>query len=103
MIGRDGEQADEIPVTVRRRPTCLGDVQGVDRIDPLGWPDAGDLLPLQALVAVQLVLGQLADFLERIQGSVALGLLQCEQVVLKHRIVEVEPDLGFTARHDRGA
>jgi hypothetical protein len=34
---------------------------------------------------------------------VALGLLQREQVVLKNRVVEVEPDLGLTARHDRGA
>ena len=103
MIGRDGEQSHEIPVTVRSRPARLGDAQGVDRIDPLGWPDAGDLLPLQALVSVQLVPGQLADFVERIQGCVALGLLQREQVVLKHRIVQVEPDLGFTARHDQGA
>lgn len=103
VIRRDGEQSDEIPVTVRSRPACLGDAQGVDRIDALGWSDAGDLLPLQALVSVQLVPGQLANFVERIQGCVALGLLQREQVVLKHRVVEVEPDLGFTVRHGPGA
>jgi hypothetical protein len=34
---------------------------------------------------------------------VALGLLQREQVVLKHRVVQVEPDLGFSARHGPGA
>ncbi len=41
MIGRDGEQSDEILVTVRSRPACLGDAQGVNRINALGWPDAG--------------------------------------------------------------
>lgn len=103
MIQRDGEQSDEIPVTVRRRPACLGDAQGVDRIDALGWSDAGDFLPLQALVAVQLTPGQLANFVERIQGCMALGLLQREQVVLKHRVVQVEPDFGFIVRHGQGA
>lgn len=103
MIGRDGEQSDEIPVTVRSRPACLGDAQGVDRINALGWPDADDLLPLEARVTVELVPGQLADFVERIEGCVSLGLLQRGQVVLKHRIVQVKPDLGFTARHGQGA
>ncbi len=103
MIGRDGEQSDEIPVTIPSRPACLGDAQGVDRINALGWPDAGDLLPLEAWVTVELVPGQLADFVERIQGCVTLGLLQREQVVLKHRIVQVEPDFGVTARHGPGA
>lgn len=78
MIGRDGEQSDEIPVTVGSRPACLGDAQRVDRIDALGWLDAGDLLPLQALVAVQLAPGQLANFVECIQCRVALGFLQRE-------------------------
>jgi SAM-dependent methyltransferase len=49
-------------------------------------------------VAVPLIPGQLADFVERIQGCMALGLWQREQIVLKHRVVQVEPDLGFTAR-----
>ena len=47
MIGRDGEQANEIRFTVRGGPARLGDAQGVDRIDALGWLGAGDLLPLE--------------------------------------------------------
>ena len=103
VIRRDGEQSDEIPVTVRSRTACLGDAQRVDRIDALGGPETADLLPLQALVAVQLVPGQLANFVEGIQSGVALNLLQREQVVLKHRIVQVKPDLGITVRHGPGA
>ena len=100
MIRRDGEQSDEITVTVRSRTACLGDAQRVDRIDALEGPDTGDLLPLQALVAVQLVPGQLANFVEGIQSGVTLSLLQREQVVLKYRIVQIKSDLGITVRHD---
>ena len=53
MIGRDGEQPDEIRVTIRGGPARLGDAQGVDRIDALRWLDAGDLLPLEPLIAVK--------------------------------------------------
>lgn len=83
MIGCDAEQADEVFVPMRCGPACLGDAQGVDRIDTLGRLDAGDLLPLETLVAIQLVPGQFANLAKRIQCRVALGLLQRQQVVLK--------------------
>ena len=103
VIGRDGEQPDEIRVTIRGGPARLGDAQGVDRIDALRWLDAGDLLPLEPLIAVKLVPGQLADLVERIQCSMALRLLQREQIGLKDGVVQVEPDLRVTARHVPGA
>ena len=103
MIGRDGQQAHEIPVTMRSGPACQSNAQRVDRINALRWPDAGDFFPLESLIAVQLVPRQLADFVEGVQGCVALGLLQRQQLVLKHRVVQVEPDTGFIARHAEDA
>ena len=33
----------------------------------------------------------------------AIGLLQCEQLLLKHRVVQIQPDGAFRLRHCRGA
>lgn len=75
VIWHDSKQAQEITITVRCGPACLGDAHRVNCIDTLGWPDAGDLLPLDAMIPVQLVPCQVADFVEGIQGCMALGLL----------------------------
>jgi hypothetical protein len=65
--------------------------------------DARDLFPLDALIAVKLIPGQLADLVEGVERCMPFRLLHGQQWLLKHRIVQIEPDYGVTARHGPGA
>jgi hypothetical protein len=52
--------------------------------------DIGNLFPLQFLVAVQLTLGELADFIEGVERRMPLLLLESQKIFLKHRIIQVK-------------
>src|ERR1700722_4752739 len=91
MIGCDGQKADEWTVAVSCGPSRLRDSKRIDGGDARGWGEAYDFLPFQALVRVNLVPGQLTQFLQGFQCRVPIRLGQFEQVRLKNRIVEIEP------------
>jgi len=56
----------------------------------------------EALVAVELIPGALAPHVERVQGRLVLRFLHCLQMLLKDRIVEIEPYLRVIVRHGQG-
>lgn len=108
MVRRNGEEADEIPIPVGSIPVCSGtarsaDAQGVNRIYGWWWLETADFLPLEALVAVELNPSELANLVEGIHGCMPFGFLQREQIVLKHGVVEVQPNRCFIAGHDQVA
>ena len=94
MIGSDAEQTHELSFPQGGRPTGLCDAQGVNRIEAFGWFDATDLLPFDAIVPVDLIPTDLPDLVERIQGGMALGFLQREQIFLKDWVVQIKPNSG---------
>lgn len=59
VIGRDGQQTDEGTFTVGHSPARPGDTQAVERINAGRRRKAGNFLPMQSLVTVDLILGEL--------------------------------------------
>ena len=98
VVRGDRQQTDELAVPVSRGPSRLGDPQRIHRRDSRGWRDADDLLPFQAVVRIDLAPRHAAQFVQRFQRGMSVGLGQREQVVLKYRVVQIEPDLGGRRR-----
>jgi len=70
----------------------LRNSQGINRINCLRRSHAEDLFPPQTFAAVDLLPRQLSNFAQRIQCSMALGLLQGKQVFLERLIAKVQDD-----------
>ena len=92
MIGRNGQEPEKVPIPVRGSAAGLRDAQRVDSRDTGGRGYAGNLFPFQPMIAVDLRPGHPPQFVQRLQGGVALRLGQVEQVFLKDRIIQIEPD-----------
>lgn len=54
----------------------MADSQRINSVNAYGGLDARDLLPLDALVAIQLIPGELANLVEGVERRMALQLLQ---------------------------
>lgn len=54
-------------------------------------------------IPLNLIPRQLANFVQSVERRVSLRFLQGQQMFLEDRVVQVEPDLGFTIRHGQGA
>ncbi len=99
MVRGDGEQAEVIAFAVRRAATCLGEAQGIKRVNALWRFDAADFFPLQTLVTVKLVPAQLQDFAQRIEGRMALWFLQIEQLLFEDWVVQVKAYQAVVRAH----
>ncbi len=59
MVRRDGQEPHEIPIAIGDSTSRLGNAQRIDRTDSGQGRDADDLLPFQAVVAIDLDPGHL--------------------------------------------
>ena len=100
MIRRDGEEANEITVPMGSGPTCPTDAQGVNGIKSWRRLDAADLLPLEILVAIELIPGELANLVEGGHRCMPLGILQHQQMLLKYGVIEIQANRCFIIRHN---
>ena len=91
-ICSDRQHSHVRTVSKRRCPSRLRHSQGINRINSLRRSNAENLFPLETFVAVDLLPCQLSNFAERIQYSMAFGLLQGKQVFLERLIVKVQDD-----------
>ena len=92
MTGSDRQHSHEGAVSKCCCPSRLRNSEGINGINSLRRSHAEDLFPLQTFVAVDLLPRQLSNFAERIQYSMAFGLLQGKQVFLERLIVKVQDD-----------
>ncbi len=78
VVRRNGQKAHVVTIPVRSTAARLGDAQRVNGIYAGGRLDAHYLFPFQPAVAVELVPGQLTNFLQGVQRSMSVGLLKAE-------------------------
>ena len=95
VIGRDRQQAEEIPFAVRHGTARSGDAQAVQGVDAGRRFEAGDFFPAQSLVPIDLVPVQAAEFRQGFQRRVALGFLQSEKIALENGMVQIQPNRRF--------
>lgn len=81
VIERDGEEAEEVAVTVCDRSTGLGDAEGVDGGNSWRWSDPENLLPLETRVAIDLVPSHLVQLLEGLHGRVPVVLFEAQKII----------------------
>lgn len=90
MVSSHSEQSHVLTISKCRCPARLSDAQRIDRINSCWWANADDLLPLEAVVSVDLRPRQLTDFVQGIKSRMSFRLLQPKQICLKSRVVQVE-------------
>ena len=76
VIRGNGEEPQVLTLAMRCSPAGTADPQRIDGIHSSRWLDAGDCLPLDPRVAIELVPGEVADLVEGVKGRMALRLLQ---------------------------
>jgi hypothetical protein len=75
MIGSERQHSHVRAVSKCCCPSRLRNSEGINGINSMRRPHAEDLLPLQALVAVDLLPRQLTDLAQGIERRISLGLL----------------------------
>jgi len=100
VIGRYGEEAEEVAVAVGCGSAGLGNAEGVDGGDAWWWSGLEYLFPLQALVAVDLIPGHSAELLECLHCGVAVVLFKVQEIIQKPWTVDIEYDpASVLSRH----